>query len=354
MTAALFPAYGLARLFVPRVAACVVAASRPPRSPALAYAGMLIPESLAYFWSTLALCLVARALVRPARTTAALAVGALVVAPLVRSELAVLIARSGARRGSSRRRVRARAAADRLRGPGASGSGGDADRARPRLARRRSSHTTPTSWQIGTALPPPAVHLRPLGGRRVHDRRRRPAGARRACLGARRALPDARRDASCSACSSASTVVLRSLHRGQGVVPLDDLRDPRRGAEPDLPRPARLRRRGALVHAAGGSGSSRRALATAAIGYLIATTPYHDYEHLYSDAFGLAILAVAEPHRGTSRTPTLQRLLFGILGSGRRRARVDLCAGGRPAAAAGSRRSPSAARSLALAIVAGT
>ncbi len=70
--ATLFPAYGLARLFVPRVAAYVVAIATAA-TPAVAYAGMLIPEPLAYLWSTLVVFLVARALVRPARATAALA-----------------------------------------------------------------------------------------------------------------------------------------------------------------------------------------------------------------------------------------------------------------------------------------
>ena len=37
-----------------------------------------------------------------------------------------------------------------------------------------------------------------------------------------------------------------AVHRGEGVVPLDDLRDPRRGARPDLPRTGRLRGHRAL------------------------------------------------------------------------------------------------------------
>jgi hypothetical protein len=51
---------------------------------------MLIPEPLAYFWSALALWLAARALLRPTRTAIVAALAALVVAPFVRSELAVL------------------------------------------------------------------------------------------------------------------------------------------------------------------------------------------------------------------------------------------------------------------------
>jgi hypothetical protein len=90
MTAAIFPAYALARLFVPRPAAlaCGVAAAV---SPALVYTGMLIPEPLAYFWSTLALWLVARALLVRSRRATVLAAGAVIIAPAVRSELTVLV-----------------------------------------------------------------------------------------------------------------------------------------------------------------------------------------------------------------------------------------------------------------------
>lgn len=94
MTASLFPGYGLARLFVPRRAALacgVITAS----IPGLAYTGLLIPEPLAYFWSALALWLVASALAQPRRRRVVAAVLALVVAPAVRSELAVLIPAAG-------------------------------------------------------------------------------------------------------------------------------------------------------------------------------------------------------------------------------------------------------------------
>ena len=89
MTASLFPAYGLARLFVPRRAAiaCGIAAAA---IPAVAYTGLVIPESLAYFWSTLTLWLTARALRSPSLVAVAAAVAALALAPFIRSELAVL------------------------------------------------------------------------------------------------------------------------------------------------------------------------------------------------------------------------------------------------------------------------
>lgn len=91
MTATLFPAYGLGRLFLPRRAA-FVAAVAAAAIPSVAYAGMLIPESLAYPWSTLALWLLARALLRPSRSAVVLAGLAVVSAPAVKSELEVLIA----------------------------------------------------------------------------------------------------------------------------------------------------------------------------------------------------------------------------------------------------------------------
>lgn len=91
MTATMFPAYGLARLFASGWSARA-AAVLAGVIPAVAYTSMLIPESLAYFWSTLALWLVARALLRPTRWAVVLAVAAVAIAPLVRSQLAVIAA----------------------------------------------------------------------------------------------------------------------------------------------------------------------------------------------------------------------------------------------------------------------
>ena len=54
MTATIFPAYGLARLFLPRLAS-YLAALATVAIPSLALTGVLMPESIAYFWSTLAL-----------------------------------------------------------------------------------------------------------------------------------------------------------------------------------------------------------------------------------------------------------------------------------------------------------
>jgi hypothetical protein len=90
MTASLFPAFALARLFVPRWAAlaCGVATAA---IPSLVYTGLLIPEPLAYFWSTLTLWLVARALMVRTRWAIALATAAVILAPVVRTQLYVLI-----------------------------------------------------------------------------------------------------------------------------------------------------------------------------------------------------------------------------------------------------------------------
>ncbi len=89
MTASLFPAYALGRLFLGRVSAtlCAIATAA---IPSLALTGVLMPESLAYFWSVLSLWLAARALLRPARGTIAAAVAAAAVAPLVRDQLQVI------------------------------------------------------------------------------------------------------------------------------------------------------------------------------------------------------------------------------------------------------------------------
>jgi hypothetical protein len=90
MTASLFPAYGLARLFVPRLHS-FVAATAAAVIPSLALTGVLMPESLAYFWSTLTIYLGARALLRPTRTSIALAAVAVLIAPFVRDQLRVLV-----------------------------------------------------------------------------------------------------------------------------------------------------------------------------------------------------------------------------------------------------------------------
>lgn len=90
MSAAALPAYGLARLFVSKGPA-LFAAAATVSIPAFMYAGLLIQEPLAYFWSTLALYLIVRSLVLRRRSAIVLALAAVAIAPFVRGELAVLI-----------------------------------------------------------------------------------------------------------------------------------------------------------------------------------------------------------------------------------------------------------------------
>ena len=78
--------------------------------------------------------------------------------------------------------------------------------------------------------------------------------------------------------------------------------------------PGRLRRRGAR-RAAVAIRVVPLVLATAATAYLIWSTPYHAYEHLYSDAFGLSILQWLNQTWYWTESD-LRWLLFGILAAG--------------------------------------
>ena len=89
MTATLFPAYALARLAVSRPWA-LFAAVASVSIPALAYSSLLVQEPLAYAYSTLTLFLIAKSLVVRRPGWLAGAAVACLVAPLVRSQLAVL------------------------------------------------------------------------------------------------------------------------------------------------------------------------------------------------------------------------------------------------------------------------
>jgi hypothetical protein len=90
MSAAALPAYALARMLTARGPA-LFAGVATVTIPAFMYTGLLIQEPLAYFWSTLALYLIVRSLVRRRRADFVLAAGAVLVAPFVRGQLAVLI-----------------------------------------------------------------------------------------------------------------------------------------------------------------------------------------------------------------------------------------------------------------------
>jgi hypothetical protein len=89
MTATVFPAYGLARMVVPKWHA-LAAAGASVAVPALAYSPFLVEEPLAYPVSTLALWLIARSLERPSRGRVAAALGLCLVATFTRTQLAIL------------------------------------------------------------------------------------------------------------------------------------------------------------------------------------------------------------------------------------------------------------------------
>lgn len=88
MTAALFPAYGLARLVVSRPAA-LLAALGATMIPAYVYTSILVEEPLAYPWATLCVFLAARWYLTPTWRSFTAAAAATAVAPLFRDELVV-------------------------------------------------------------------------------------------------------------------------------------------------------------------------------------------------------------------------------------------------------------------------
>src|SRR5436190_1132039 len=82
---------GVAALVAGRPLA-LFAAAGSATVPGMVYGAMLIPEPLAYFWSALTVFLVAKALATRSRWWIGFACAGLLVAPLVRSQLTVLIA----------------------------------------------------------------------------------------------------------------------------------------------------------------------------------------------------------------------------------------------------------------------
>jgi hypothetical protein len=91
MTATVFPAYGLARMVVPKWYA-LAAAGAAAAVPALAYAPVLVEEPLAYPLATLSLWLITRAYVEPSRMRIATAVVVTGTAMLTRTQLSILFA----------------------------------------------------------------------------------------------------------------------------------------------------------------------------------------------------------------------------------------------------------------------
>jgi hypothetical protein len=90
MTATIFPAYGLARMVVPKSYA-LGAAGAAVAVPALAYSPILVEEPLAYPIGTTALWLIARSLERPSRGRLAAAAALCVIAALTRTQLSILV-----------------------------------------------------------------------------------------------------------------------------------------------------------------------------------------------------------------------------------------------------------------------
>jgi hypothetical protein len=90
MTATVFPAYGLARMVVPKWYG-LAAAGAAVAVPALAYAPFLVEEPLAYPVATVALWLIARCLERPTWGRVAAAFALCIVGALTRTQLAILV-----------------------------------------------------------------------------------------------------------------------------------------------------------------------------------------------------------------------------------------------------------------------
>ncbi len=89
MTAAVFPAYGLARMVVSKPWA-LFAAAGAGMIPGLYYSSMLVEEPLAYPWATLAAFLIAKALALRTLGWIGTAIAVSLLAPLVREQLAVI------------------------------------------------------------------------------------------------------------------------------------------------------------------------------------------------------------------------------------------------------------------------
>ena len=265
MTAAIFPAYFLARLVVSRPYA-IFAAVGAVAAPALSYSPFLVDEPLAYPAATLAFLLIARAAVRPTRWSVGLALAACCLGVLVRTQLAVLFPVLALV-------LLAPALADRARSSAwrATWSAGD--------------WVGVAVLVVGVAVVlsrcdrPPVVHLvrgdrvpegaharvRPLGARRAGDRARRRSrwSPALAALVRPRGEPRDERTTTFVALTVSALAVFGFYTAVKAAVPLDDLRDRRRRAEPDLPHAAALRRDRRSCSSGGGSRVPATVVATA-------------------------------------------------------------------------------------------
>jgi hypothetical protein len=308
VAASLFPAYGLARLFVSRPAAYVVALASAA-TPAVAYAGMLIPEPLAYLWSVLALFLLARALRRPTRASVVLAVAGLLVSPFVRSELAVLlpaavVAAAFAFAGSDRGRRWIGSWTTRQR----IGAGALIVLALVWAGSFVSHHST--SWEVGTAFHHRLITygLWAIGAYAIGVGILPVVVALAWALAARCRTADETTllglFIGVSACFIAYTAVKASYISTTFAIRVEE-----RNLIYVSPIVFTVAARWFVQ---GRFRVLEWAASAAAVGYLIDTTPYHAYEHLYSDAFGLAILEWLNRTWYFTNTD-LKRLLFGVL-----------------------------------------
>jgi hypothetical protein len=308
MTASLFPAYALARLFVPRAAsiACGVATAA---IPAVVYVGLIIPEPLAYFWSTLALWLIARALLSPTRLSIAIAIAAVGVAPFVRSELSVLIpaalfgaALMVATSAPGRRLIGAWTWQERV-GAAVLGVG-----IAVVLGVLMTHHSY--SWQIGTHFHHRAFTygLWAVGAFTIGVGVLPVFASLMWLAGSRWRSVDER----ALAATLVGAVIAFGLYtavKASYIATRFAIRVEERNLIYIAPVVFVVTARWLLV---GRTRVVATVLAAAAVAYLLATTPYHNNEHFYSDAPGLSILQWL--NRTWSFTTTdAQRLLFGIL-----------------------------------------
>jgi len=90
MTTAIFPAYWLARMLAAPSPVALFTAAATAAVPAFSYSSTLMTETLAYPYAVLCFALIVRALSTRSRGWMVAAVGAAVLAPVVRKELAVI------------------------------------------------------------------------------------------------------------------------------------------------------------------------------------------------------------------------------------------------------------------------
>jgi hypothetical protein len=308
MTAALFPAYALARLFVPRwpAIACGVATAV---IPAFYFTGLLIPEPLAYFWSTLALWLLARALLFSTRRSAVAAAVAIVVAPAVRTELAVLLLAAAiavtvlaATSDRGRREIGAWPVRERV--------GAAVLLAGLLIAMGAFLNHHSYSWQVGAhfhhrmltyglwalgafaiglGVIPVSIALAWLLGNRFRDPVERTLGS--VVLGSTIAFA-----LYTAVKASYLSTTLGILVEERNLIYLSPL----------------VFAVVAFWAHRGGTRIVPLALSVAGVAYLLDTTPYHNTEHFYSDAPGLSVLQWLN-QKDYWTTGDARHLLFGLL-----------------------------------------